>query len=207
MKKHIVMGLLVLCVLWSAGTAFAGVSVGAKLWYADTDGADDPASLIGPTLSLDLGETSWLSITYLKGRYKFGNGLVKIDKTDADAILGITASVFDLGVGVRYSIWEFGVEGLAEKEELVMWGPMAYVGLGDVFGGGPLGWYLAGSYMFKDFGDWDDEPWDAAEHWNVEGGLFFSHERVSVSAGYRRKEFIHYNDEFTGLTASVSLRF
>jgi len=187
-----------------AGPALAGLSIGGKVWYADTENADDPAFLVGPTLSIDLTENLWISGMGLFGTYEFDEGDWEMDQTDAEAVLGYTVSIFDIGVGGRYTLWQVG----PDNDELNIFGPMVYLGIGDTFGESPIGWYAAGSYMFKDFGDAEDEDVPGYEHWNAEAGLFLAFERFGATVGYRHKEWIEkdYDRTFSGVAASVSLK-
>ncbi len=131
-----------------------------------------------------------------------------VDTHDAEVVLGYTASIVDLGVGGRFTAWEFdGVD-----DELLIFGPMAYIGLGNTIGDLPLGWYIGGSYMFKDFGDAYDADSDLTfEHYNVEGGLFLALGQLAATAGYRIKDYtdsdIRGELTFEGFVASLGFGF
>lgn len=209
MKKMITFGMALVLTAVMVGQSMAS-SIAGKVWYADLTG-NDPAPLYGGSLSLDLGETVWLSGMYLTGTYEDIDGIpnVDYDTADAEIILGLTFSLFDIGVGARYSLWTIEDTDFNYKDELAIFGPMAYIGLGQLIGNLPIGWYVGGSYMFKDFGDSDDYDFiDGFEHYNVEGGLFLAIEALRATVGYRIKEYVDYDDlEFKGVAASVGLGF
>ncbi|HAS81365.1 MAG TPA: hypothetical protein DCS43_01485 [Verrucomicrobia bacterium] len=206
---------LTLCMMTLAFTAALtssalASSIAGKVWYADCKLLDDAALMYGGTASLSLSENLWISGMYLMGTYDDVLGLSGLawDSADGEALLGYSFPFVDVGVGGRYSLWTLGF--LGAEEEYQIFGPMAYIGAGSSFGDSPLGWYVGGSYMFKDFGDADDseDTDDGFEHYNIEGGLFLSLEPVSLTVGYRLKEYVNLDDlEFKGITATLGFGF
>ena len=203
--RVVVVGLLLSVLMVVSATA--GMTVGAKVWVVDESyqfdgGAEHTADgvAIGPVISVDLGDTFWLSASWLIGDNEWEDGA---DETvqDAEIVLAMSLDWFDLGVGFRYS----------EDEDLVTaanyrkYGPMAYVGVGNSFGDSPIGWYAAASWMFVDLND----DWEWGEHYNAEGGLSLYLDPFSATVGYRYKS--HYDSDndlvYQGVTASASMSF
>jgi hypothetical protein len=216
-KKLLIAGIVGVCLVAASG-AMAGLTVGGKVWYADTDGAKDPALLAGPIASLGLGETFWVSGMFLLGSYDIEGLQEDVDSRDAEGVFGMSYKILDIGVGARYSVWSLPVPdgfGNQQTEDFIQWGPMVYAGLSDSFGESPIGWYVGGSYMFYDLGDardlqddYGDDVIDTFEHYNVEGGLFAHWTHASVTLGYRYKNYINYSDSaFQGPAASASFVF
>jgi hypothetical protein len=195
-------------VMSMAGVASAS-SIAAKAWYVDTDGAEDPALFYGGTASLSLSDNLWISGMYLMGSFNdlLGAG-VDLDSADGELLLGYTAKILDIGIGGRYSRWSV-VNAGDSISDLDIWGPMVYVGLGNSFGDSILGWYVGGSYMFKDLGDADDANIPTFEHYNVEGGLFLAIDALSATVGYRYKAWTDsaYDRDFSGVAASLGFGF
>jgi hypothetical protein len=207
-EMKVLKGIMVVAVIMSIAGAASASSIAAKVWYADATDIEDAALLYGGSASISMGDNLWLSGAFLTGTYDGddtdGNAIRDVDTTDAEIVLGYTANIIDIGVGARISSWEW--EGV--EDDFLMFGPMVYVGLGNTFGDTDLGWYVGGSYMFKDFGDADDKDWDATyEHYNVEGGLFLAMESLSVTVGYRIKEYIDSDIDLTFDGAVASLGF
>jgi hypothetical protein len=210
----------VVCVLGLAMTAQAGLSVGGKLWYVSFgDDELDSAILIGPKLEIS-GETFWLSGMFLFGSAEVSEGGVTedIDLQDGEALIGASFQLLDIGVGIRDTTLRF------RGDDMTIWGPMAYIGLGGPFGETPFGWYIGGSYMFMDLGDLKDLQDDieemggdadiTGEHYNIEGGVSFGMERFQATLGYRMKKFLNWDDKDengdltqSGLAASASFTF
>jgi hypothetical protein len=208
------------CVLGLVTAAQAGVSLGAKAWYVSFGDDDlDNAILIGPKVDLS-GETFWLSGMFLFGSTEVSEGGMTedVDLQDGEALIGATFQLLDIGVGIRDTTLRF------RGEDMTIWGPMAYIGLGNTFGESPIGWYVGGSYMFMDMGDLkdaQDEIDDAGgdldvtgEHYNIEAGLSFSAERFQATVGYRIKKFLNWDGEGetgdltqSGVAASASIVF
>lgn len=207
MKKMMTLGVALVLTTVLAGSALAS-SIAGKVWYADLTG-NDPALLYGGSVSLSLSETLWVSGMYLTGTYEDIDGIsgLDYDTSDAEVMLGLSFDLLDVGVGARYSEWTFAAGG--QEADLAIFGPMAYLGLGGPLGDTPLGWYVGGSYMFKDFGDADDYDWvDGFEHYNIEGGLSLYLEPLTATVGYRIKKYVDYDDlEFKGVAASVGFGF
>jgi hypothetical protein len=187
-------------------------NISAKVWYAEATDIEDPALLYGATGYLDLGANIWISAMFLTGTYDGndtdGNRIRDVDTTDAEALIGCSLlnGILDIGVGGRFSVWEW--QGI--QDDFQMFGPTAYIGLGDNFGDLPLGWYVGGSYMFKDFGDADDKNWAATyEHYNVEGGIYGTVGALVATVGYRYKDYTDskVDLDFRGVTASIGLGF
>ena len=210
----VVKGIVVVAVALSiAGGAFAS-SVAAKVWNAEADGIDDPALHVGVSASLSLGGNLWLSGQYLAGTFEdvfiMGNDF---DTVDGEIVFGYTANIVDVGLGARYSEWTFG----NNSDEFQIFGPMIYVGVGNTFGDSPVGWYIGGSYMVKDFGDAsDDGDYDAPEfsgldtyeHYNIEGGLFLVMDWLTATCGYRIKDYVNYDESvFKGIAGTVGIGF
>ncbi len=204
MKK----ALCLLIVMMFAAAPVSASSIAGKIWYADLTG-NDAALLYGGSMSLSLGETLWLSGLFLTGTYEDIDGVVGIDydTKDAEIILGLTFNILDIGIGARYSEWTF-TDGVDEVD-LAIFGPMAYVGIGDLIGDLPFGWYVGASYVFKDLGDADDYDFiDNFEHYNIEGGLSMSFDPLTATLGYRVKKYVNYSDlTFKGVTASLGFGF
>lgn len=207
MKKIATLSMALMLMAAFAGSAAAS-SIAGKVWNAESEELDDTTLMYGGTASLSLGETLWISGMYLTGAYEdmLGSG-IDIDTADAEVILGLSFQILDVGIGARYSEWTFTADG--EDVDMAIFGPMAYLGLGDSFGESPLGWYLGGSYMFKDFGDAYDEDWeDTYEHYNVEGGLSLFLDPVMATVGYRYKDYVNFEESsFSGVAASVGFGF
>ena len=196
-------------VMGIAGAASAS-SIAAKVWYADVTNIEDPTLLYGRSASISMGGNMWLSAAYLTGTYdgnnEQGNRIQDVDTSDAEIVIGYTANIVDIGVGARISSWEW--EDI--EDEFLMFGPMIYIGLGNTIGDLPLGWYVGGSYMLKDFGDAYDKDWDTTyEHYNIEGGLFLAMGSLSATAGYRIKEYTDSDLDLTfkGIVASLGFGF
>ncbi len=207
MKKLYLLAITTLIAVGFTAGATAS-SIAGKLWYADLTG-NDPALLYGGTVAIDLSENLFISGMYLTGTYKDIDGFsgLDYDTTDAEVIIGLRFNIVDIGIGGRYSEWTFSAGG--DKFDIAIFGPMAYIGVGNLIGDLPLGWYVGGSYMFKDFGDADDyDMVDNFEHYNVEGGLFLSMQPLTATVGYRIKKYVNYDDlEFKGVTASFGFGF
>lgn len=202
----IMVATMALCI---AGGAHAS-SVAFKAWNAEIDSAKDPALHVGASVSLDLGGGLRLSGQYLGGTFDDVRGVAgnNIDSTDADLALIYRANIFDIGIGGRYTEW--GTRNSVSTDDFQIFGPMVYLGLGDSFGDSILGWYIGGSYMFKDFGDAYDNNWDATyEHYNVEGGLSLVAGSLVATVGYRIKDYTDSNVDLTfdGIAGSVGFGF
>jgi len=207
MKKLMTLGMALMLTTALAGSALAS-SIAGKVWYAEMEDIDDSTLMYGGTASLSLSESLWLSGMVLLGTYDdvWGSG-VDYDSADAEVVLGMSFNILDVGIGARYSLWTLS-DVWGNEEELTIFGPMAYLGLGDSFGESPLGWYVGGSYMFKDFGDADDADVDGFEHYNIEGGLFLALDPLVATVGYRMKEYVEFDDSvFKGVTASLGFGF
>ncbi len=201
----VVKGFMVAVVaLGIAGSAFAS-SLGGKFWYAEADGIDDPAMHVGVTGSLSLGGNLWMSGMYLLGTFEDAVWGEDFESADGEIVFGYTANIVDIGLGARYSEWAIG----NNAEEFKIFGPMVYVGLGNTFGMSPVGWYVGGSYVIKDFGDAYDNDWeDTYEHYNIEGGVFASAGALVATLGYRVKEYVNFDDSvFKGIAGSVGFGF
>ncbi len=209
MKKLFTLTLTVMLVAGLAGSAAAS-SIAGKIWYAGIDVDEvDPALMYGATASLDLGENLWISGMYLMGTYEdvYGPGL-DFDTSDAEVVFGFTLNILDIGIGARYSEWAMSAEN-DELGDMAIYGPMAYIGLGNLIGELPIGWYVGGSYMFLDLGDASDiDGAETFEHYNVEGGLFLAMEPLSATLGYRIKDYVNFDDSmFSGVAASLGFGF
>ena len=203
----VVKGMVVAVVALSiTGGAYAS-SIGVKLWNAEIDNAEDPALHMGVSGSLSLSDSLWMSGMYLGGTFEDLGGLSgnDVDTADAEFILGYTASIVDVGVGGRYTLW---ADADDSDDDFTIFGPMIYVGLGNTFGDAPLGWYIGGSYMIKDFGDAEGEK-VTYEHYNIEGGLFLAVNSLSATFGYRVKEFTDSAIDLTfeGIAGSLGFGF
>ena len=203
----VVKGLVVAALVVSVASGAFASSIAAKVWYAEVDGIDDAALHYGASGSLSLSEKVWISGAYLMGTFDdaLGTG-VDFDSADGELIMGYTADIIDIGIGARYSEWTFG----DADDEFQIFGPMVYLGAGNTFGYDcPLGWYIGGSYMFKDLGDADDADLeDTFEHYTAEGGLFLSIESLTATAGYRIKDYVNFDDSmFSGFAATVGFGF
>ncbi len=208
MKKLMTLGMALVLTTALAGSALAS-SIAGKIWNAESEELDDSTLMYGGTASLSLGESLWLSGMVLLGTYDdvFSSG-VDYDSADAEAVLGMSFNILDVGIGARYSLWTLS-DDFGNEEEFIVFGPMAYLGLGDSFGESPLGWYIGGSYMFKDFGDaYDQDLEDTFEHYNVEGGLSLYIDPVMATVGYRFKDYVNFEESsFGGVAASVGFGF
>jgi hypothetical protein len=203
MRRTVVVLGLTLSVLMVV-SASAGMNVGAKVWVEEIDGVADGVA-VGPTLSIDLGDSLWLSGSWLVASLEDDFG-VELTSQDAEMVLALSMDWVDVGVGFRYSEDEFvfGADAFTARKM----GPMAYVGLGSSFGDSALGWYGAGSWMFYDLNDdWGD---DGGKHYNVEAGLSLYLDPLSATVGYRIKDHYDLDDvdfKFEGITASASYAF
>ena len=200
---------LITAALIATAPAFAN-SIAAKTWYAEATDIEDPAWLYGVTGSLNLSEKVWISAMLLTGTYDGTNTrgvpIRDVDTTDAEIVLGFTTTYIDIGIGGRYSVWSW--EGI--DDDFQMFGPMVYAGIGDSIAESPVGWYLGGSYMFKDFGDADEDGLNATyEHYNVEGGISLSFDPLTATIGYRYKSYIDSDIDldFKGFVGSVGFGF
>jgi hypothetical protein len=212
----VVKGLVVAALVVSVASGAFASSIAAKFWYADMEALDNAALNIGISGSLSLSDSLWLSAAFLVAEYDTPGDWTDdtIDVADGEIVLGVTASIVDLGIGARYSEWTFTDGGM--EEDLKIFGPMVYVGVGNTFGYDcPLGWYAGGSYMFKDLGDAydDDDLGYTMEHYNVEAGLFASAGSFVATLGYRYKEYLDSGDElidgmnFSGPAGTVGFGF
>lgn len=213
------------CVAALVQVSQAGLSVGGKLWmvsFDDSAGADS-AFMFGPKADLS-GDTFWLSGMFLFGKADASDGSGEtLDMQDGEALVGMSLSLLDIGVGVRDTTWKFSYAG-SSYGDLTIWGPMAYIGAGGFFGESPVGWYIGASYMFFDLGDLRDQQ-DAldemdvsqdvtGEHYNVEAGLSLALDRFSATLGYRQKTFVNWDGSNgmpdlsqKGIAASASFSF
>lgn len=208
MKKMMTLGMALVLTTALAGSALAS-SIAGKVWYAEMEAIDDSTLMYGGTVSLSLSETAWLSGMVLLGTYEnIGFSGTDYKSADAEIVLGLSFDILDVGIGARYSLWTLS-DGWGNEDELTIFGPMAYIGAGNLIGNSPIGWYIGGSYMFKDFGDADDYDWvDGFEHYNIEGGLFLALDPLMATVGYRIKEYVEYTDSvFKGVTASLGFGF
>lgn len=216
----VVKGMVVAAVALSIAGVASASNLAAKFWYAEMEALDETAMNYGVSASVSMSDTLWFSAAVLTGAYDTPDDWLsaEIETIDGELVLGMTASIVDIGIGARYSEWAFLVplgNGQAREDELKIFGPMVYIGLGNTFGDAPIGWYLGGSYMVKDFGDaYDDDDLDyTMEHYNVEGGLFATLGSLVVTGGYRHKEYLDSGDElidgmnFSGATGSVGFGF
>ena len=206
----VIKGILAAALVMSMAGVASASSIAAKLWYAEVTNIEDPTLLYGVTGSISMSEKLWLSAMFLTGTYdgKNTSGVTirDVDTTDAELVIGYTANIVDIGVGARISQWTW--EGI--DDDFLMFGPMVYVGIGNTIGDSPVGWYIGGSYMVKDFGDAYDKDWDATyEHYNVEGGAFLAMGSVSATVGYRIKEYTDSDVDldFKGVAASLGFGF
>ena len=209
----VVKGMVVAAVALSIAGVASASNIAAKFWYAEMELFEDTAMNYGVSASVSMSETLWFSGAVLTGEYEDqGFNREPTDTIDAEMVLGYTASIVDVGLGARYTTWTIG-DG-DDADDLVIYGPMVYLGLGNTFGDASVGWYVGGSYMFKDFGDAYDNDWDGTfEHYNVEGGLFASAGSFVATAGYRHKEFVESGGDlvdglnFSGPTGTVGFGF
>ncbi len=205
--KCIMIASIVVCL--TGKTTFAS-SIAAKAWYAEATDIKDPALLYGLTGSLSLSENLWISAMFLTGTYDGENDaglpILDVDTTDAEVVLGYSFEYIDIGIGGRVSQWKW--QNI--DDDFLIFGPMVYAGLGDSIGDTPIGWYLGGSYMFKDFGDAYDKDWDATyEHYNIEGGISLALDPLSATIGYRIKEYTdsEVDLDFKGVAATLGFGF
>lgn len=135
-----------------------------------------------------------MSLMGMIGQTRFtdaaGNSGDDFTLADGELVAGLSFSWIDFGAGFRYTTWQMQSSG----DSLNMYGPMLYVGTGSTFGRSPLGWYFGGSVMFLDLGDIEDNLGESGEHYNVEGGIFFSKRHFSATLGFRYKGFMNYSD-------------
>lgn len=210
MKKRMTLGMALVLTTALAGSALAS-SIAGKVWYADSGLLEESTLMYGATASLGLGEELWLSGMFLMGTYDDVAGTGEDwESADGELMLGYSFSILDIGIGARYSLWTFRSSDF--EDEINIFGPMAYIGLGDSLGESPLGWYIGGSYMFKDLGDAyeNDDYRDTFEHYNIEGGLSLFLEPVTATLGYRYKEYVNFDDielNFSGVAASLGFGF
>lgn len=211
MKKMWTLGMVLVLATVMAGNTMAS-SIAGKVWYADAEAVDDTALMYGGTASLSLSEYLWVSGMYMMGTYEDVGGWSGLDwdSVDGEALLGYSFPYFDVGVGGRYSVWSIGTTE-ENEEEFQIFGPMVYVGAGQLIGNSPLGWYVGGSYMFLDLGDAydeDNDDVDTYEHYNIEAGLFLSMDPLTATVGYRVKDYIEFDDgQFKGVAATVGFGF
>ncbi len=219
MRGKVAVVVAVLAAVVLAVPAFAGLQIGAKAWVQETEldvqgfdvTSEGTGVSLGPTASLDLSDSLWVSASWLIGYTDWDEGAAEELTQDAEAVLAISFDWLDLGIGIRYTEDTFDVGGGIE-ETFRKYGPMAYVGLGSSFGDSPLGWYAAGSWMFADLADdWEDFTGDAGgEHYNVEGGLSLFLAPLTATVGYRYKNY--YDSDvidmtYQGVTVSAGLAF
>ncbi|NQU41312.1 MAG: hypothetical protein HQ523_15295 [Lentisphaerae bacterium] len=207
--KVVVVGLL-LSVLMVMSVQ-AGLNVGGKIWVEELTigvGGDEgtvDGVAVGPTVSLDLGDSLWVSGSWLVGLFDLEDG-DNMTTQDAEAVLAMSFDWLDIGVGFRYSVDQISLGG--GTEDAVKMGPMAYAGVGSSFGDSPIGWYAAGSWMFYDLADdWVD---GGGKHYNVEGGLSRFLDPLTATVGYRYKD--HYDIDgvdftYAGITATAGFSF
>lgn len=197
-KQHVVW--VAVCFLAAAVCSVAEeagtLTVGVKAWNSDPEYNADAVLVWGPLVSINLGGNFWLSGLYLQGERDYDLGFSSKEH-DAEAIFGMSFDMFDIGVGGRYS----------KYSETEAFGPMAFAGLGSLFGDMPLGWYATAGWMFYDFGDAEDAE-NTLVHYNAEAGLSYIYKMLVATVGFRYRDYYEL-DQVTeqGFTGSVSVRF
>lgn len=200
------------------------INVGIKVWsqtmiYMPEDGrrCEASGSLIGPTLKVDLPDEFWLSGMFLLGKldYEKPNDLAEWDSREAEFVFGRTFGFVKVGVGFRYSLFEFiqTVPG-GIRQDIKIYGPLVYTGFGFPLGDiseqdnpidQPIGCYCGASWMFEDLSNKVGD----GEHWNVEAGFYIPRDKVNITLGYRYKS--HFGKvgglHFQGVAFSLSYRF
>lgn len=206
--SRLVAGVLLLAVLAHASYGMTNSMLGAKIWNAKGD--DAKGLFWGPTYSCDLDETWWFSVMALNAdlEYPWNDN---VNEKDAEIVIGMNFEYFDLGVGIRYTTTTVEFEswwGGASSETRDSYGPMVYVGTGMPIGDSGLGWYLGGSYLLTDLGDYEET------HYNVEGGLSYAARHFLGTLGYRVKSFsgagggvLEANERYDGVTVSAGYKF
>ena len=183
-----------------------GQKLGLKVWTIDMefqwpyeDKVTGDGVIAGVTTSLDFPEDFWLSFYCMFGDLQFGT-VKSSESLDVELLFCKTLDMFALGLGARHWATET-IRSNDTESDYTLFGPMLYVGLGDVFGESPLGWYTSATWMFLDL----EEDWDDGRHYILEAGLFLALDPVTATLGYRRRE--HYSQDndlvYHGVTASV----
>ncbi len=204
MRRVMAVSILLVCVLSLAVGAAEGpkkFGVGAKVWYVNVKEAD-PAWLYGPTASFNISERFWASAMYMQGNVKFDSGLEETEK-DAEGLFGMSLKYADVGAGFRYSSFEDESQG--QTDEVDAYGPTVYLGVGRLIAEWPVGWYAGGTWMFYDAGSFEK-----GEHFNVEGGLFYTKNWLMATLGYRYKKFYDWSglgNEYHGPTLGLMAKF
>lgn len=198
------------------------VFVGGKLWYADIkvpkfagEEVDiDPGFTWGPIVSLRFANNWWVSGMFLTGTYDYGpvrdyyqdwyerGG--EFSSQDAEIVVGHSFNFydlgFDLGGGLRYTVWEWEPDARREGEEpdITTYGPMISVETSRNFGRTPVGVYLGASWVFAELGDEED-----TEHVNFEGGIFFIMNKLKGTLGYRYKNYYKLYENIVGFDSDA----
>ncbi len=193
--------LVVVALGFISGIGFAqddefGFSLGAKVWVVDTSykwpGSPErtgSGTLIGPVIEFDFPAGFWFSSWLLAGEVEFTGNAYNYDISDGEAVIGCDiGGLFDLGIGYRSEEAVSDVMS-GSSQTLTSAGPLVYIGTGSMFGNSAVGWYTGASWMFSDM----EEDYEAGEHVNVEGGLFFVTDYFMLSGGYRWRN--HYDQD------------
>ncbi len=184
----------------------ASFSVGAKLWLINSSlgsNGDGDGLMYGPILGVDFAESWWLSAALMTGELDYdtrGYEGTTEDRKDVEVFVGKSFELVDVGVGWRY-LNSDNADFLSIAR--TSWGPALYAGAGELIGDGPFGWYASGSYLISDLSD--DEG--AGRHYNLEGGLFMQRGVLTLTAGYRFRDFTEIDTTDSGIAVSASVSF
>lgn len=176
--------------------------VGMKVWVAEADLYDEDGgfyALFGPIFTVDFNNDLFFTLKGVIGEEEYGWRETN-DRIDFESVIGKTYRHVDLGLGIMY------VSGSSKYADVLGsysgYGPMLYIGIGNVFADGPFGWYASGSVAPWLFGDLSDSD----VFFGVEGGLSFSAKRWSGTVGYKLKSE-DYHQKSQGIAASLAFRF
>lgn len=173
-----------------------GFSIGPKIWYAKVKDFES-GLLYGVSANANIGEEWWLSGYGCFGRITDNN--FDYDLADAEFVFGRSEPLFDWGVGLRYM--QFAAAYYEYNDNVDAYGPMIYIGTGQLFGDGPLGWYAGGSLGYAS-GDAID-----GEFITYEGGLYANLSNWLINAGIRGWGDFDTLDILLGPAASVVYHF
>lgn len=208
--KHTALVSLVLAVFLTptldGAAAEMGQKLGLKAWIMDAsyqwpgeDKVEGDGVLAGLTTSIDLPSDFWFSFYYMVGDFDYNIELEQ-EFEDIELLLCRSFDMLDVGIGTRR--WNTESTRNFETYDANLFGPMLYLGLGDLFGESPVGWYTSVTWMFVDL----EDDWDDGRHYILEAGLFLALRPVTATLGWRTRS--HYSQDndllYSGVSASVA---
>ena len=206
-----------------AATNDTSLCVSERGW--DAFNGQQHSLLAGGAVWIHLPRSLSVSATYLDGKYHTAGDTEALD--DYQIVLAKQLYGTDLGLGFRYLAinttlrpgwhWDTSIPNEEAERNADIYGPLLYAGVQRPVGRWPLAWSLAGSWMFKDFGDFNHLGYDGSQY-TLEGLLILNVSRLRMAAGYRFERFQHLpsrglneerfsRDELDGVVAMAVVRF